>query len=213
MSYPFTITGGTLGTDYTIGTGASTSQTLITFLTAGIKYTFTPTQTLSKGNYLVVGGGGQGGGETNNYFGGGGGGGEVIQDSNITFNSLEEYIIFVGEGGISGTIDQGNNGNSSYISSNTLSIDCSGGQGGFSFASTVTPGCGGKSYLSDGSYYSGGISAAFQNTACGGGAGNGGNGTGDIGFGGNGGIGVTSTITGISKIGRASCRVRVYERV
>jgi hypothetical protein len=96
-----------------------------------------------------------------------------------------------------GTSEQGNPGTPSYISSASLNINCTGGEGGYSY-DAPNPGYGGNSYLSNGSYYSGGNGGVAIDTAGGGGAGNGGIGTSGNSYGGFGGIGIISTITGNS---------------
>jgi hypothetical protein len=73
-----------------------------------------------------------------------------------------------------GTSEQGNPGTPSYISSDSLNINCLGGEGGFTDNYTLYPSFGGKSYLGNGNYYSGGGGSYYGGG--GGGAGNGENG-------------------------------------
>lgn len=182
-----------------------------TFTSSG---TFTPTESLTNVEYLVIAGGGGGG----NEFGGGGGaggyrtsvtgdtsGGGASAESKLSLNSGQNYTVTVGAGGAGATTQvQGGNGSNSVFGS--ITATGGGGGGGSPFLGGASGGSGGGGRQST----SGGSGTANQgfdgadgsplNSGRGGGGGAGAAAV-DVAAtnnGGNGGNGVASTITGSS---------------
>ena len=105
-----------------------------TFTSSGI---FTPTESLSNVDYLVVAGGGGSGYQISGGGGAGGvrctvgatGGGGSLP-AKVSFTNATPYTILVGAGGAVGTSGVGTSGSSSYISGSGFStISCTGGGG------------------------------------------------------------------------------------
>jgi hypothetical protein len=177
---------------------------------------FTPKQSLSNVDYLVVAGGGSG---SDSYGGGGGGagglrstvtatGGGGSLESKVSFSSGVPYTITIGAGGnmpgvIGGTGVTGSN--SSISGSGFTTITSLGGGGGVGLSGGS--GGGGRSTTGGGSStggsgqanqgYAGGNGASLVGGGGGGAGSAGGNGTGST-SGGNGGNGVAVAITGSS---------------
>jgi len=184
--------------------------------------TFTPSQSLSNVDYLVVAGGGGGGSW---YYGGGGGAGGYrtsIGGSALTLNASTGYSVTVGAGGTGSTSyavnGNGNDGSNSVFSTITST---GGGGGGGTDQNGRNGGSGGGSggaglagsnsvYGTGGVGNSGSYSPSEGNsggrgwTAQGDGAAGGGGGSGGVGgnaanaTGGNGGAGTSNSISGSS---------------
>jgi len=187
--------------------------------------TFTPAQSLSNVEYLVVAGGGGGGSSYNGSCGGGGAGGyrsSVVGESSgggasaesrISLNSGINYTVTVGAGGAGGATpnnhDNGLNGSSSSISgSGITTITSTGGGGGAGREKTGESGgsgggggattvvAGSGGALTANQGYAGGSGSTASPYRAGGGGGAGE--TGNTDANGEGGDGISSSITGSS---------------
>jgi hypothetical protein len=186
-----------------------------TFTASG---TFTPTESLTNVEYLVVAGGG--GGSVPHGGGGAGGyrcsvtgessGGGASAESKLSLTSGTSYTVTVGAGGAgagAGTVGFGTSGGNSVFGSITST---GGGAGGRSDADGLTGGSGGgNGYIQTTAVNNGTANQGFRGGASGGNAppnypSGGGGGAGSVGQtptsssdnGGDGGSGVTSSITG-----------------
>jgi hypothetical protein len=99
------ITGGTLGTDYTID--ISNNVETITFLSTDISFSIIFPYVVSV-NYTLIGGGGGG-----YYYGGGGGGGQIVT-GNVAVLANTSYSVSVGVGGVYSSSDDLTSGASSF---------------------------------------------------------------------------------------------------
>ena len=172
--------------------------------------TFTPAQSLSNVDYLVVAGGGggyvQGGGAGGYRTSAGTSGANSSAESKISLSSGIPYTVTIGAGGIQGNRGVGGNGSDSSISGSGLTTITSTGGGGISSGGLNgnTGGSGGGAF-NFGTAGSGTPNQGYAGGACPtGNAGGGGGGAGAVGTagsgssGGNGGNGLASSITGSS---------------
>jgi hypothetical protein len=196
------VSGGTLGTNYTITTDGT--YTYYNFLTTGITYSLTLSNAMTNVKYFAIGGGGGGGFD---YAGGGGAGG-VRSNTSVTLTA-QTYSIVVGVGGTGGStgIYNGTNGSNTTMTGTGLSISAVGGGGGGGFSDAtgngLAGGCGGGGGSRNGGFGTGGTGSQGSNggnglannypSTGGGGGGGGAGGAGQAtttGVGGTGGTGV-----------------------
>jgi len=202
----YTVTGGTLGTDYTYSYSGGIGT--LTFLASNKTFVLTMDSDILVDSIVVGGGGGGAGANVNG--GGGGGGGETLVGTSTTLIGGTEYNIIVGSGGGGGYLGgNGYPGNQSiFYTFNALGgfggisdpfYNTRGGNGGGSYSNGGTGGLNGA-YGSNGSQYSNSYGGGGGGGANGGGGGNGayvvngtpiygGGGGGDHGIGGIGGGG------------------------
>ena len=210
----FTITGFTLGVDYSVtyfDAGGSvvpnpvqTGSTLVVFNpTTTTSGTFTPDGAISSVYYLVLAGGGGGGGSqigVGNSGGGGAGGllSNYPSGSTVGFLASTSYNISVGGGGAGGVAPSlvGTVGGNSVLNYNGGTLTAfgggrggsgAGGSGGGGASTTSGQGAGGTGVVGQGNNGGAGIAANFS--------GGGGGGASAVGVF-NGGDGVSNSITG-----------------
>ena len=171
-----TVTGYTLGVDYTItytdqsnnivSSPNATGFTIYSFTSTGITGTVTSSSSLNV-TYMVIGGGGGGGcGAVGSYYGSGGGAGGYRCDTSYGLIGNQSYNVYVGAGGAYN--NTANTTGSTGIGSYFATIIADGGAGGS--AGTTAGQSGGSG--SGGSTGSGGTTPGLISATSPGGAGN-----------------------------------------